>query len=118
MTEPTRTPIAAAAPLRTQARAALDRARARAVASGSLPEAAAGADAPAIEIERPADPRFGDLASNLAMKLARPCRMAPLAIANAIAAELEREIADDTGSTPLADGRVRRVSARQRMPTV
>jgi arginyl-tRNA synthetase len=104
--ESTRTPIAALAPLRTQARAALERARTRAVASGSLPDAATGADAPPIEIERPADPRYGDLASNLAMKLARPCRMAPLAIANAIAAELEREIDDDPGSTPLAGAEV------------
>ena len=55
-----------------------------------------------VEIERPADPRHGDFASNLAMKLARTCRMAPLAIAGAVAAELEREIADDPKGTPLA----------------
>jgi arginyl-tRNA synthetase len=90
------------APLRSQARAALDRARTRAVASGALPEAAVAEDAPAIEIERPNDPRHGDLASNLAMKLARACRMAPLTIAGAIAAELEHEIADDPAATPLA----------------
>jgi arginyl-tRNA synthetase len=102
LTEPTRTPIAAPAPLRTQARAALDRALARAVESRSLPEAAASADAPAIEIERPADPQHGDLASNLAMKLARACRMPPSAIAGAIAAELEREIAEDAAATPFA----------------
>ena len=59
-------------------------------------------DAPTVEIERPADPRRGDFASNLAMKLARACRMAPLAIAGAVAAELEREIADDQEATPLA----------------
>ncbi|HEU5205007.1 MAG TPA: arginine--tRNA ligase [Candidatus Limnocylindrales bacterium] len=102
MTESARTRVAPASPLRTQARAALERARTRAVASGALPEAAGGADAPPIEIERPADAQHGDLASNLAMKLARACRMAPLAIANAIAAELEREIADKPGSSPLA----------------
>ena len=102
LTESARTRTAPPSPLRTQARAALDRALSRAVASGALPEAASAADAPAIEIERPSDPRFGDLASNLAMKLARPCRMAPLAIATALAAELEREIAGDPRSTPLA----------------
>ena len=102
MTESARTRIAPPTPLRTQARAALNRALGRAVASGALPEAATAADAPALEIERPGDPRFGDLASNLAMKLARPCRMAPLAIANAVAAEVEREIAEDPRSTPLA----------------
>jgi arginyl-tRNA synthetase len=72
------------------------------VASGALPEAADAADAPAVEIERPADSRHGDLASNLAMKLARACRMPPLAIANAIAVELQREIAADAAITPLA----------------
>ena len=106
MTNSAQTRIAPLPPLRTQARAALERALGSAVASGALPEAAAALEAPPIEIERPADPRFGDLASNIAMKLARPCRMAPLAIANAIAAELEREIADDPGSTPLAGAEV------------
>jgi len=72
------------------------------VASGALPAAATADDAPMVEIERPADPRHGDFASNLAMKLARTCRMAPLAIAGAVAAELEREIADDPKGTPLA----------------
>jgi arginyl-tRNA synthetase len=80
----------------------MERARARAVASGALPEVATADDAPTVEIERPADPRHGDFASNLAMKLARACRMAPLAIAGAVAAELEREIADDPKATPLA----------------
>jgi len=102
VTESARTRVAPASPLRTQARAALKRARDRAVASGSLPDVAGAPEAPAIEIERPADARFGDLASNVALKLARTCRMAPLAIAGAIVAELEREIADDPRSSPLA----------------
>jgi arginyl-tRNA synthetase len=72
------------------------------VASGALPEAAVGEDAPAVEIERPADARYGDLASNLAMKLARPCRMAPLAIASALKEELDREIETDAAATPIA----------------
>ena len=49
---------------------------------------------PEVEVERPADPVHGDFASNLAMKLARPYRMAPLAIATALAAELAAEAGD------------------------
>ena len=101
-------------PLRTQARAALGRARDRAVESGALPAAARGDDAPAVEIERPADPARGDLASNLAMKLARPCRMAPLAIAAALKEELDREIETDAAATPIARGR--RGAARLHQP--
>ena len=102
MTERARGSIAAPPPLRAQARAALERARDRAVESGALPEAARGAAAPAVEIEHPADPLHGDLASNLAMKLARPCRMAPLAIASALKEELDREIERDASATPIA----------------
>ena len=36
------------------------------------------------------------------MKLARPCRMAPLAIAAALKAELEREADTDAAATPIA----------------
>jgi arginyl-tRNA synthetase len=79
------------APLRSRAREALDAAWERATASGALPQVAT-AERPAIEIERPAKPEHGDLASNLAMKLARPCRMAPLRIAEALAAELAADI--------------------------
>jgi arginyl-tRNA synthetase len=72
------------------------------VAAGVLPEAAVGDDAPPVEVERPADARHGDLASNLALKLARPCRMPPLAIATALKEELEREIEADPEATPVA----------------
>ncbi len=41
-----------------------------------------------IEIERPSNPDHGDLATNLAMKLARPLRRSPLQIAEAIATSL------------------------------
>ncbi len=51
----------------------------------ALPEDAAR---PAIGIERPSNPAFGDLATNLAMQLARPLRKPPLEIAEAIAAAL------------------------------
>ncbi len=82
----------AAPPLRTGARLTVERAWHRAVASGALPAIPAGTEPPAVEVERPADPAHGDLASNLALRLARPCRRAPLEIAAAIAAELAREI--------------------------
>jgi arginyl-tRNA synthetase len=103
LTDHASTVTSAPQPLRTQARAALDRARRRAVAAGDLPAAAAADDAPAVEIERPADVRHGDLASNLAMKLARTCRMPPLAIAAALATQLEREIAEAPAATPFAN---------------
>jgi arginyl-tRNA synthetase len=57
------------------------------VAGGRLPEIDA-AERPPVEIERPANPEHGDFASNLAMKLARPYRRAPLEIARALADEL------------------------------
>ena len=85
MTQPVE--LATFVPLRSRARAALEAAWERATASGSLPRVAA-IERPAVEIERPAAPEHGDLSSNLAMKLARPCRMAPLRIAEALAAEL------------------------------
>jgi arginyl-tRNA synthetase len=43
---------------------------------------------PTIEIGRPKDLKHGDYAANVAMQLAKPARMAPLAIAQAIAAHL------------------------------
>ena len=83
---------AAFVPLRSRARAALEAAWERATATGALPRVAT-IERPAIEIERPANPEHGDLSSNLAMKLARPCRMAPLRIAEALAAELAADAA-------------------------
>ena len=59
---------------------------------------AAGAELPPVEIERPVKAEHGDLATSLAMKLARPYRMAPLRIAEAIAAELAAEIDAATGA--------------------
>jgi arginyl-tRNA synthetase len=67
------------------------------VAAGALPAAAEGIPLPAVEIERPAKPEHGDFATNLAMKLARPYRRAPLAIAETLAAELRRD-----GDGPIA----------------
>jgi arginyl-tRNA synthetase len=89
--------------VRSQVRGAVERALVRAVESGDLPSQATGDESPAVEIERPADQRHGDLASNLAMKLARVCRMAPMAIAGALRTALEAEIAAQPGATPVAD---------------
>ncbi len=109
-TAPDLSRAAADLPLRTQARLAVERAWERAIETGTLPPLASAdegsrpdADSrPDVQIERPADPLRGDFASNLAMKLARPCRMAPLAIASALVAELQREIAHSPASTPIA----------------
>jgi len=96
-------PGALVAPVREQARAAVGRAWAHAIASGALPALAADVDAPRIEIERPANPEHGDLATNLALKLARPHRMAPLAIAQALEAELARDAADPSSGSPISE---------------
>lgn len=77
-------------PLRTQARAAVERAWDAAVRAGDLP-AIDDEVRPPVEVERPANADHGDLATNLAMKLARPYRMAPMAIATVLAAHLARE---------------------------
>jgi arginyl-tRNA synthetase len=89
-------------PVRALVRRAVERAWERAVASGALPALSADAGPFAIEVDRPANPDHGDLASNLAMKLARPCRRAPLEIARSIAAEVERD-AEAGGADPTRD---------------
>ena len=96
-------PEAAADPtLRGAVRRAVGRAWARAIASGTLPALDPGTEGPEIRVERPANPEHGDAATNLAMRLARPYRRAPLEIAAALAEELAREIADSPTTTPLA----------------
>ena len=60
--------------------------------AGSLP-AAAGELGDAIVVERPANPEHGDFATNLGLRLARPLRMAPQAIASALAAQLNARAA-------------------------
>ena len=79
---------AAPAAIRFGVRAAIERAWRAAEASGALPDVADPAAAPAVEVERPANPSFGDFATNLAMKLARPLRRSPLEIAEALATAL------------------------------
>jgi len=92
--------------IRTSVRSAIERAWARAVAADRLPAMPADIDPPPIEVDRPADPAHGDLSTNLAMKLARPYRMAPLAIATALAEELNAEAAADPEVTPVATAEV------------
>ena len=81
-------PVAAPVAIRTRVRAAVEEAWRAAVASGALSAVEDGSGAPAVEVERPANAAFGDLATNLAMKLARPLRRAPLDIAEVVAASL------------------------------
>jgi arginyl-tRNA synthetase len=87
--------------VRDAARAAIRRAWAAAAASGALP---AGPDAVdvVIDVERPANPEHGDLATNLAMRLAKPLRMAPGAIAGVLAAA----IVGDAAAGPFARAEV------------
>ena len=89
-------------PIRDLAKDAIERAWASAIASGSLPPIPDDMPPPAVEVERPASEEHGDLATNLALKLARPYRMAPLTIATALVAELMAQADTDPGSTPIA----------------
>ena len=52
-------------------------------------------------MERPANADHGDLATNLAMRLARPYRMAPLAIATVLAEHLTREASEAGTASPI-----------------
>jgi len=87
-------------PIRTQVRDAVERAWQQAVDAGTLPRLPDDADRPTIDVERPAHPDHGDLASNLAMKLARPYRRGPLDIAKALATEIATDAA--AGRSPIA----------------
>ena len=97
MPSPSTAAAATNPPLRTQVRSAVAAAWQRAVASGALPDAA-DAELPGVDIERPAKPEHGDFAASVALKLARPYRRAPMAIAEAIAAELRTS----DNATPIA----------------
>ena len=90
-------PFEPIAPVRAHVAEAIQRAWAVAVDSGRLPAVDGDAEAPSIEVERPANPEFGDLATNLAMKLARPLRRPPLAIAEVLAGALREDAASDPG---------------------
>jgi arginyl-tRNA synthetase len=103
-------------PLRTQTRRAVEDAWRRAIASGALPSPEGGQDRlgatgpgiaalPVVEIERPAKPEHGDFATSVALKLARPYRRSPMAIAQAIATEIQAAIEGGAG-TPVASVQV------------
>jgi arginyl-tRNA synthetase len=88
-------------PLRSQAREAVRRAWSAAIDAELLPPLSVDDPAVEIEIDRPAHPEHGDLSTNLAMKLARPYRQAPMAIASMIASQLEAEVERAASSTPI-----------------
>jgi arginyl-tRNA synthetase len=81
---------AAVLSVRARIQALVDDAWAQATVAGALPPVEPDLR-PTIEVERPANPDHGDLAANLAMKLARPMRRSPLQIAQALA-EAMRQI--------------------------
>ncbi|HTK44700.1 MAG TPA: arginine--tRNA ligase, partial [Patescibacteria group bacterium] len=83
---------AARTTLRARARDAVGRGLDRAIQTGALPDSPE-ARSVAAEVSRPANPEHGDLATNLALRLARPLRMAPPAIAAALAAAIDVEAA-------------------------
>jgi arginyl-tRNA synthetase len=87
-------------PIRSRVRDAVERAWQQGVATGSLPAVEEGL--PTVEVERPANPEHGDFASNLAMKLARPYRRAPLEIAGALAEAIAADAADPAVMSPIA----------------
>jgi arginyl-tRNA synthetase len=87
---------APATPIRTRVREAIERAWQDAVASGALPAIEDPGQAPAVEVERPANPEHGDFATNLALRLARPLRQNPLRIAQALADALGSATGSDS----------------------
>ena len=78
-------PTAVVRSVRSRVRDAVVAAWDAAVRSGALPQLGEEMR-PVVEIERPANPEHGDLASSLALKLARPLRRSPMGIADALAA--------------------------------
>ena len=75
--------------LRADLSRALAAARDRAIAAGDL-TIPPGASMPDVGLERPANRDHGDWASNIAMQLAPVARAAPMRIAEAIAAHLDK----------------------------
>jgi arginyl-tRNA synthetase len=86
--------------LRAAVRETLRRALDRAIAAGRLPDVPE-ARAAEVEVTRPANPEHGDLATNLALRLARPLRLAPPANAAALVESIGEERASDPAS-PIA----------------
>ncbi|MEX2184190.1 MAG: arginine--tRNA ligase [Chloroflexota bacterium] len=88
-------------PIRTLARDAVARAWTAAEQSGALPALDPDVPRPAVEVERPANPDHGDLSTNLALKLARPYRRAPMELATLLAAKLVRDAGDADSPSPV-----------------
>jgi arginyl-tRNA synthetase len=80
----------------------VERAWREAVATGGLAAIEAGSASPAVEIERPANPAHGDFATSVALKLAKPLRRPPMAIAEALAVALRTVDAATMGGGLLA----------------
>ena len=98
---PSAAPSSRPATLRDEVRAAVARGLEQAIAAGALP-ALPEDDATVIGVDRPGDPTHGDFATSLALKLARPLRMAPPAIGAALADAIRAGIAAAPDG-PLAD---------------
>jgi arginyl-tRNA synthetase len=92
------------ATVRARVRLALEQAWAAAETAGALPAHPDDQPRPSVEVERPAKPEHGDVATNLAMKLARPLRRPPLAIAAAIVDALATTSTDP--ASPIAEATV------------
>jgi arginyl-tRNA synthetase len=87
--------MTSSATLRAEARRAVSAALDRSIAAGRLPDSAEAREV-AVEVSRPSIPEHGDLASNVALRRAKPLRMAP----PAIAAILADAIAEASAATP------------------
>ena len=91
--------------LRDAARAVIATAWAEAVRSGELPAGPETVGVP-VDVERPAKPEHGDLATNLALRLARPLGMAPSVIAGGLADALNRGASTGPGGSPIVSASV------------
>ncbi len=74
-------------PVRTRVRTLIEDALKEAVEAGALPSLGPE-QTPEVEVERPANLSHGDVATNLALKLARPLRLPPVGIAETLATSL------------------------------
>jgi arginyl-tRNA synthetase len=83
-------PVDAQTPIRGRIAALVERAWTEAVEAGSLAPVPDPADRPAVELQVPSHAEHGDLALNLALKLARPLRQPPLTIAERLVSAIRR----------------------------
>ena len=90
------TPTTRTKSLRAGAREAVAAGLVKAIDAGSLPDVPESRDL-VLELSRPGNPEHGDLASNLGLRLAKPLRMAPLAIAGAVAEAMTTLLAEGEG---------------------